>query len=74
MSDDVTADPLTFGELDDGQPLLYGQRLLSSLYREIGLAAVAIELNCSLMFLSRTWPRRSRGAPLRYSTRGAAHA
>ncbi len=51
MSDDVTADPLTFGELDDGQPLLYGQRLLSSLYREIGLAAVAIELNLQLNVL-----------------------
>ncbi len=42
MSDDVTAKPLSFGEAADSrQPL-------SRLYREIGLAAVAIELHLQL--------------------------
>ena len=39
MSDDLTANPVTFGQQGGGP------RPLSSLYREIDLAAVAIELN-----------------------------
>ncbi len=45
MSGDLTANPLTFGEAGGSR------RLLSSLYREIGLAAVAIELNLQLNVL-----------------------
>jgi hypothetical protein len=45
VSGDLTANPLAIGEAGGSR------RLLSSLYREIGLAAVAIELNLQLNIL-----------------------
>ena len=57
MPNDLIATPQALGQASGGR------EPLSSLYREIGLAAVASGLNCSSIRLTPMWPRPSRGEP-----------
>jgi hypothetical protein len=66
MSNNPAANARTLGEASDGQSPLSG------LYRELGLAAVANELNLQLNTLEPVLRRPSRGALPRFSSRIAS--